>query len=150
MRDLKAADLFVVRYCAMDRLPRSGRSAMLSKARVGLPFGMKAALLFLAIAVFIWGLQSKLALYKASSHDAPAKLCTRASDAAKSDCDHATDGGKLEQGTLLPALLSLTRLMPLHLLPSDAQDELARCLSPLRSTPILHLRPPPVEPNAQA
>lgn len=150
MRNLKAANLFVVRYCAMGRLSRSGHPVMLLKSRMRLPFCMRAALLFLAIAVFSWGLQSKLALYKAASHDAPAKLCTRASDAAKSDCDHATDGGKLEQGTLLPALLSHTRLTPLGLLPRDAQDELARCLSPLRSSPILHLRPPPVEPNAQA
>jgi len=123
---------------------------MLLKARVGLPFGMKAALLLLAIAVFSWGLQSKLALYKSPSRDAPAKLCTRASDVAKSNCDDATDGGKLEQGTLLPALLSVSKSISLRLLPGNAQIEIAQCLSPLRSTPILHLRPPPVELNAQA
>jgi len=118
------------------------------KVRVCLPFGIKAALLFLAIAVFSWGLQAKLALYH-TSHHAPAKLCTRASDAAKSDCDHATDGGKLEQATLFPAL-SVLWSMPSRLSSSDAQNELTQCLSPLRSTPVLHLRPPPVGPNAQA
>ena len=51
---------------------------MLLKVRSLVSFGRNAALLFLAVAVFSWGLQAKLELYKPASVQKPliAKLST--------------------------------------------------------------------------
>jgi hypothetical protein len=105
--------------------------------------------LSLALMVFLWGTGYKLSLYRPPDNRVPAKLCTRASDAAKSAVDHAADGSKMQPETLLLTRVSMPETVPQGLLRRDGHDDLAQNLSPLRSTPNLHLRPPPAELRVQ-
>jgi len=62
-------------------------SAIEKKARLGQPVGWLAAGLFLLLGalVVVWGTEYKLSLYRAEpTVQMPAKLCTRSSEAAKS------------------------------------------------------------------
>jgi hypothetical protein len=99
--------------------------------------------LSLAFMVFAWGTGYKLSLYKADQHSEPAKVCIRGSNAAKSDLDHSVDGHKVQQASASMTLVSVLDIMhscPLiHGVPAGS----AKNLLPLRSRPILHLRPPP-------
>jgi hypothetical protein len=97
--------------------------------------------------VIVWGTSYKVSLYKVAhaTSSAPAKVCTRGSDAAKSAVDHAADGLHMAQIPLLvAALFSLDQAAetyPIH----RRREETASELSPLHRAPILYLRPPPYE-----
>jgi hypothetical protein len=106
--------------------------------------------LFLAVMVFAWGTAYKLSLYEPGQHDTPAKVCTRGSDAAKSSLDYAADGRKLQQTSV--SLICVSVMCASHVLPivNSKQPVTAEDLTPLRSTPILHLRPPPAKLRALA
>jgi hypothetical protein len=98
--------------------------------------------------VLMWGTGYKASLYKVKSEanaSAPAKLCTRSSDVAKSDVDLAIADHEVIQAQLLLALLSF----------SESESMAARSLSPrsdlvllppaFRLTSSLDRRPPPAE-----
>lgn len=97
--------------------------------------------------VFVWGTSYKLSLYKVehAATSAPAKVCTRGSDAARSAVDQAADGPHVGPTALfVEAILSLDE--PARTYPMEGRrGEAARDLSPLRGAPILYLRPPPYE-----
>jgi hypothetical protein len=98
----------------------------------------------LALLVFIWGTGYKLSLYRPPDNRVPAKLCTRASDAAKSTVEDAANGGQTNR----EALVTLAPVAPFLLLfRRDRQDGLAKNSSPFHSTPDLYLRPPPAQPR---
>ena len=95
--------------------------------------------------VFLWGTSYKLSLYKVehATSSAPAKVCTRGSDAAKSVADQAADGPQVAQAALLvAALFSLDEAAATYPM-GRGREGAARDLSPLRRAPILYLRPPP-------
>jgi hypothetical protein len=69
--------------------------------------------LVLPVLIFVWGTAYKLSLYKTDQGGAPAKVCTRGSDAAKTVVSQAINGRKvLGNGTAAPMLagFSLLRL----------------------------------------
>jgi hypothetical protein len=121
----------------------------ISQIRLSLPKSRRSlrslACLLLAVTVVAWGTAYKLSLYKSGQHDTPAKVCTRGSDAAKSGLDQAADGRKLKQASV--ALICLSVVYASHFPPIVNSDhaKAADDFAPLRSTPILHLRPPPAE-----
>lgn len=95
--------------------------------------------------IFAWGTGYKLSLYKleAAAYSAPAKVCTRGSDAAKSAVDHAAGGH-----TVVPIPVIVAALFSLDEAPETypigpQHQEAAIDLSPLSRAPILYLRPPP-------
>jgi hypothetical protein len=99
--------------------------------------------LLLALLVFMWGTGYKLSLYRPPDNRVPAKLCTRASDVAKSAVDDAANGGETHSEVLL-LTLSPVPVAPLLLsFRRDRQDGLTKNSSPFRWTPDLYLRPPP-------
>jgi hypothetical protein len=103
--------------------------------------------LALVCMIFAWGTGYKLSLYKVEcgTSSAPAKVCTRGSDAAKSTFDHAADGPTVALRPLYAAvLISLARGAEEHAVDRPG-DEVVSDLSPLRRAPILYLRPPPYE-----
>ena len=97
----------------------------------------------LALLVFMWGTGYKLSLYRPPDNRVPAKLCTRASDAAKSAVDEAANGGETHPEALLLTLATVPIAPVLLLFRRDKQDGLAKNSSPFRWTPDLYLRPPP-------
>jgi hypothetical protein len=99
----------------------------------------------LALLVFMWGTGYKLSLYRPPDNRVPAKLCTRASDAAKSAVDGAANGGETHPETLLLTLAPVPAATSPLLLRRDRQDSLAKNYSPFRWTPDLYLRPPPTQ-----
>jgi len=99
----------------------------------------------LALLVFMWGTGYKLSLYRPPDNRVPAKLCTRASDAAKSAVDDAANGGETHPETLLLTLAPVPAATSPLLLRRDRQDSLAKNYSPFRWTPDLYLRPPPTQ-----
>ena len=56
--------------------------------------------LSLGFMVFAWGTNYKLSLYNAGHQNLPAKVCTRASDAAKNAVDHAANGNTVPHAFL--------------------------------------------------
>ena len=97
--------------------------------------------------IFVWGTGYKLSLYKVESgtSSAPAKVCTRGSDAAKSAADHAADRRMVAQKPLLLlALFSLDQGYETYRA-NPLREEVVSDLSPLSRAPILYLRPPPGE-----
>jgi hypothetical protein len=110
------------------------------RSRRRLPF------LLLALMVFAWGTGYKLSLYKAPPHDgnAPAKLCTRASDAARSALLDASQG---------PRAISLVAVLTPLFAPAMSSHDLCRRgmedgqavnPSPFHPPAALDLRPPPM------
>jgi hypothetical protein len=97
----------------------------------------------LAILVFMWGTGYKLSLYRPPDNRVPAKLCTRASDAAKSAVDDAANGGETHSEALQRALAPVPVAPLLLLFRRDRKDNLAKNYFPFRWTPDLYLRPPP-------
>jgi hypothetical protein len=120
-----------------------------AQTRVSVPKGFLSLYgglcLALALMIFAWGTGYKLSLYKVVGGpcSAPAKVCTRGSDAAKSAATHLADGQDVAQTPVLVAsLYSLDERAGSY--PVDRQrGEAAMDLSPLRRAPILNLRPPP-------
>ncbi len=107
-----------------------------------------AVLLFTAVAVFAWGTGYKLSLYKDASQQgrAPqAKLCTRASEAAKNQVEASVTGAPHHEA--VPVLLALAALPaqigapPATALAADS----ARFQPVLASSsgPVVFVRPPP-------
>lgn len=116
----------------------------LSPQRVRSPLGVLLCL-FLAFSVFAWGTGYKLSLYKADQHREPAKVCTRGSDAARSSVDHATAGCKIWPSSVLLSLIFVPSSTETYSLIDSGFFEISEDLSPLRSRPVLYLRPPPAE-----
>jgi hypothetical protein len=116
----------------------------LSPQRVRSPLGILLCV-FLAFSVFAWGTGYKLSLYKADQHREPAKVCTRGSDAARSSVDHAATGCKVWPSSVLLSLISVPSRTETYSFIDSGFFETAEDLSPHRSRPVLHLRPPPVE-----
>jgi hypothetical protein len=88
--------------------------------------------LLLGMMVLVWGTGYKVSLYKVkaeASTSAPAKLCTRSSDIAKSDIDVAIADHGVIQAHILFAVLAF----------SDSESKIAR---PLCSRSDLVLIPP--------
>jgi hypothetical protein len=115
-----------------------------SKGLISLYGGLCVALAFM---IFAWGTGYKLSLYKseALACSAPAKVCTRGSDAAKSAVDHVADGHNVVQiPVLVAALFSLDEAAGTFPT-SPHRHEAVIDLSPLSRAPILYLRPPPYE-----
>jgi hypothetical protein len=100
--------------------------------------------LLLALMVFAWGTGYKLSLYKALRADGstPAKLCTRASEAARSALDATEDQPVI-------ALLSLSTPLCAPAMAShdsyrrNMEDGQAMNPSPFHPPAALDLRPPP-------
>ena len=112
---------------------------------IKLYFG-KAFPLLLAFLVLGWGTSYKLSLYSsdASAAVTPAKLCTRASDTAKTEFDRATELKAIEQATLLPAFFAIVIPEPLPFLKRE-QDGLNTAAPPWSShySSSVYRRPPP-------
>ena len=104
--------------------------------------------LLLGFMVLGWGTGYKLSLYRSqAAHDSSptAKLCTRGSDAAKSDVDDAATGWTVEDTASLLSVVSIPMMMasaPVH---RSERNEISGNPSPFRATPALFLRPPPAE-----
>jgi hypothetical protein len=106
--------------------------------------------LVLAFMIFAWGTGYKLSLYKVESApcSAPAKVCTRGSDAARIAVDHAAgDPAPAQAPSLAAVLISLDSFAEPYAI-HRLQDEVVDDLSPLSRAPILYLRPPPDQANA--
>jgi hypothetical protein len=104
----------------------------------------------LALLVFMWGTGYKLSLYRPPDNRVPAKLCTRASDVAKSAVDDAANGGETHLETPLLTIAPVpVGTFPL-LLRRNRQDSLARNSSTFAWPPYLYLRPPPEQVRAIA
>ena len=104
-------------------------------------FGLLCAVL--PFTVFAWGTAYKLSLYKAVKNGAPAKVCTRGSDAAKSSVSQLIAGRKIdENGVAFPPLLDLSVVLIRH--HNFAFVEARQANLPLQFWPILVARPPPI------
>jgi len=97
----------------------------------------------LSFMIFAWGTSYKLSLYKPDEGLAPAKVCTRGSDVAKSMVSHAIDGRK-------PIAQNIVASLPVYASNqfSDVQSlgwlEALTVFTPLPSSTIRAARPPPV------
>jgi hypothetical protein len=102
--------------------------------------------LLLALMVFAWGTGYKLSLYKAPLKDgtAPAKLCTRASDAARSALLDVAEGGHPLTLVSLSPLFSAARVTSIYLCARGVEDGQAMHPSPFHPPAALDLRPPPM------
>jgi len=102
--------------------------------------------LLLGLMVLGWGTGYKLSLYRshAAHAAAPAKLCTRASDMAKSELDLAATGTVVEHTTPLWAVLVVSRLdlFPALRREEDGTGPVPKA-SPSRFSPATYRRPPP-------
>lgn len=100
----------------------------------------------LALMVLGWGTGYKLSLYHVhpSSATTPAKLCTRASDTAKSDLDRAATGTVVEPTTPLWAALVVSDLgfFPSLRREEEGFDPVPKTSSS-RFNPASYRRPPP-------
>ena len=101
----------------------------------------------LALLVFLWGTGYKLSLYRPPDNRVPAKLCMRASDAAKSAVEDAANGGQTHPEALLMTLAPVPVMSSPLLFRRDRQDGLAKNSSPFHWTSDLYLRPPPAHPR---
>jgi hypothetical protein len=63
--------------------------------------------------ILAWGTAYKLSLYTTAKREAPAKVSTRGSDAAKSSVSHAIDGHKVVGNGIVPSLpVNSSRVSP--------------------------------------
>lgn len=116
--------------------PRPSRSKM----RFPLCVLLCVVLPFMIVA---WGTAYKLSLYKTYKNGAPAKVCTRGSDAAKCSVSQAIDGRKVIGNGIAPSLPTNFCLV-LPELRNVALSEAFQVILPLQSGPILAARPPPI------
>ena len=102
--------------------------------------------LLLALSIFAWGTSYKLSLFKRHQPGSvpPAKLCKLTSDNAKSQFEHAVLGNKVEASSPTANTVSTIADSGFLLYEEVALSSGTASLGPLRSAPILHLRPPPV------
>jgi hypothetical protein len=104
-------------------------------------FGLLGAVLPFMICA--WGTAYKLSLYKAETNSAPAKVCTRGSDAAKSSVIQALDGRKVFGKSITPPLpVNFPIASPVR--DEIVQSETCRVILPLQSCPMLMARAPPI------
>jgi hypothetical protein len=99
------------------------------------------ACLFMAFMVVAWGTEYKLSLYKTNQNIAPAKVCTRGSDAARSGVDQVVNAHKLIRASM--SLISATLVVSPRQYGGITFPNGLQGLALLRSTPILAARPPP-------
>jgi hypothetical protein len=102
----------------------------------------------LGMMVFVWGTGYKVSLYNVKSEasaSAPAKLCTRSSDIAKSDVDTAVADHGVVQVRILFALLSLSDSESRAAQPLSSRADLVLVPPAFCLPPTLDRRPPPVE-----
>jgi hypothetical protein len=93
--------------------------------------------------IFAWGTAYKLSLYKTETNSAPAKVCTRGSDAAKSSVNQAIDSRKvIGNGIALPLPVNFSVVLPGRR--DVALSEACQVILPLQSCPTLAARPPPI------
>ena len=97
----------------------------------------------LPFTIFAWGTAYKLSLYKTETNSAPAKVCTRGSDAAKSDVSQAVDGRKVIGNVIaVPPLGNFSIVFPGRR--DVTLSEAYQVIIPPQSEPILAARPPPI------
>jgi hypothetical protein len=97
----------------------------------------------LPFAIFAWGTAYKLSLYKTETNIAPAKICTRGSDAVKSSVGQAIDGRKVIGNSIAPSLpVDFSVVLPERR--EVGLPEACQVIVPLQSCPILAARPPPI------
>jgi hypothetical protein len=101
--------------------------------------------LALALMIFAWGTGYKLSLYKSVQPDghAPAKLCTLASDAARSAVVEASNGQKAIPHSILVVSLSLPVTAVNAFSHVDIDDGQPANPSPFYPPKALDFRPPP-------
>lgn len=101
--------------------------------------------LLLALSIFAWGTSYKLSLFTGSQPGGvpPAKLCKLTSDNAKSQVDHAVEGHTVALSSVSADTGSTLRENVFVLHEQVARSGGIESLAPLRSAPVLHLRPPP-------
>src|SRR5271163_3327478 len=106
--------------------------------------------LLLALMVFAWGTGYKLSLYKPASKTeaAPAKLCTRASDVARSALLDAAEGHRAIalDSPSTPHFFAPPPGVPLAWCSGSVEDGQATNPSPFHPPAALDLRPPPQRP----
>jgi hypothetical protein len=104
-------------------------------------FGLLCAVL--PIAVFAWGTAYKLSLYKTERNCAPAKVCTRGSDATKIGAGQVIDGRKvIGNDTASPPLVTFSIVLSgRH---DVALSEACQVILSLPFWPIPVARPPPL------
>jgi hypothetical protein len=104
-------------------------------------FGLLCAVL--PFMIFAWGTAYKLSLYKTETNSAPAKVCTRGSDAAKSSVIQALDGREVFGKNITPPLpVNFPIVSPGR--DEVAQSEMCQVILPLQCCPMLAARPPPI------
>ncbi len=99
--------------------------------------------MILPFMILAWGTAYKLSLYKTNKTGAPAKVCTRGSDAAKSSVSQAVDGRKaIGNGAALTVLVR-PRLVfsERHSVVFSKQFQV---ILPLQSGLVFSARPPPI------
>jgi hypothetical protein len=94
--------------------------------------------------IIAWGTAYKVSLYKTDRGGAPAKVCTRGSDAAKSSVSHAIDGRTVIGNGIVPSL-PVTVSLILPELRGAASAESLPVIVPLQFLPNLTARPPPIK-----
>jgi hypothetical protein len=104
--------------------------------------------LLLGMMVLVWGTGYKVSLYKVKSEadaSAPAKLCTRSSDIAKSNVDAASADHGVIQTRILFALLSFSSSES-KIVPSlSSRIDFVLVPPAFYATPLVNRRPPPEE-----
>jgi hypothetical protein len=103
-------------------------------------FGLFCAVL--PFTIFAWGTAYKLSLYKTDKGGAPAKVCTRGSDAAESSVSQAIDRHKAIGNGIAPSPLANFSIL-LRGRHDVALSETCQIVLSLQSGPILAGRPPP-------
>jgi hypothetical protein len=96
----------------------------------------------LAFMVLAWGTGYKLSLYHAEQTSAPAKVCTRGSDAARCAVECAAAGRNADQRVAAVVYVKIDPGFP-NKVAHEALEDGGSEISPLRLSPVLHLRPPP-------
>ena len=106
----------------------------------------------LALMVFAWGTGYKLSLYKPAPKDgtAPAKLCTRDSDAARSALLDASESHGTMALVALRAPLFAPAMASPDLYRRSMEDGQSVNPSPFYPPAALDLRPPPMRPMSPA
>lgn len=97
----------------------------------------------LPFVIFAWGTAYKLSLYKPDKGGAPAKVCTRASDAAKSGVSQAIDGHKVLGNGISPSQ-PVTSFLVIHEPAQIALFEAFQAVLWLQAGPTIAARPPPL------
>jgi hypothetical protein len=102
--------------------------------------------LLLGVMVLMWGTGYKVSLYKVKAEanaSAPAKLCTRSSDIAKSDVDIAIADHGVIQARILFAVLAFSDSESKITRPLSSRSDLVLVPPSFYSTPSVNRRPPP-------